>query len=552
MKKQSKAKILLRMIKLVKPLTGFMLLSVVLGTLGFLCAQFIPTLGAFAVTRGLDASDSYSFTALFVVLIVIALLRAFLKFGEQRTNHYIAFTLLAIIRDKVFKALRRLCPAKLEGRDKGDLISLITSDVELLEVFYAHTISPVAIAFCVELIMVIFIGSYHWSLGLLAFCAFVSVGVILPLIVSKRSGTLGDELRADNGKLSAYMLENIRGLDETIQYGGGKERLTGLTNKTNELTVKQGKLNKLTGTNTALANTIILFFDIAMFVLCAVLYTNGVIGFDGFLIPLIALMSSFGPVTALAGLGTTLQATVASGARVLAVIDEEPETEDVTGKEDIGFSGAAAQNVTFSYGGETVLNDLSVKFSENRILGVIGKSGCGKSTLLKLLMRFWKTNDGKILISGRDVDDINTKNLRDMESYMTQETQLFKDTVAGNIRIARLDATQEEIEEACKKASLHDFIMTLPKGYETEVGELGETLSGGERQRIGLARVFLHNAPFMLLDEPTSNLDSLNEAVILRSLKEESAGKTVVLVSHRKSTVRIADEVVEMENGRVS
>ena len=552
MKKQSKAKILFRMIKLVKPLTGFMLLSVFLGTLGFLCAQFIPTLGAVAVIRGLDAAGSYSFTALFVVLIVIAVLRAFLKFGEQRTNHYIAFTLLAIIRDKVFKALRRLCPAKLEGRDKGDLISLITSDVELLEVLYAHTISPVAIAFCVELIMMIFIGSYHWSLGLLAFCAFVSVGVILPLIISKRSGTLGDELRADNGKLSAYMLENIRGLDETVQYDGGKERLTILTDKTNELTVKQGKLNRLTGKNAALANTFILFFDIAMLTLCTVLYANGVIGFDGFLIPLVALMSSFGPVTALAGLGTTLQATVASGARVLAVIDEEPETEDVTGKENIGFSGAAARNVTFSYGGEAVLNDLSIDFQENKIVGIVGKSGCGKSTLLKLLMRFWKTNDGKILISGRDVDDINTVNLRDMESYMTQETQLFKGTIAGNIRIARLDATQEEIEEACKKASLHDFIMTLPKGYETEVGELGETLSGGERQRIGLARAFLHDAPFMLLDEPTSNLDSLNEAVILRSLKEESAGKTVVLVSHRKSTVRIADEVVEMENGRTS
>ena len=551
MKKQSKAKILFRMIKLVKPLTGFMLLSVFFGTLGFLCAQFIPTLGAIAVIRSLDTDGSYSFTHIFVVLIVIAILRAFLKFGEQRTNHYIAFTLLAIIRDKVFKALRRLCPAKLEGRDKGDLISLITSDVELLEVFYAHTISPVAIAFFVELIMVIFIGSFHWSLGVLALCAFVAVGVILPLIISKRSGTLGDEIRADNGKLSAYMLENIRGLDETIQYGGGKERLTVLTSKTNELTVKQGKLNQLTGTNAALANTFILFSDIAMFTLCTVLYTNGIIGFDGFLIPLVALMSSFGPLMALAGLGTTLQATIASGARVLAVIDEEPETEDVTGKEDIVFFGAAAQNVMFSYGGEKVLEDISVHFPENRIIGVVGRSGCGKSTLLKLFMRFWKTKDGKILISGKDVGNINTGNLRDMESYMTQETQLFKDTVAGNIRIARLDATQEEIEEACKKASVHDFIMSLPRGYETEIGELGETLSGGERQRIGLARAFLHGAPFMLLDEPTSNLDSLNEAVILRSLKEESVGKTVVLVSHRKSTVRIADEVIEMENGRI-
>ena len=223
-----------------------------------------------------------------------------------------------------------------------------------------------------------------------------------------------------------------------------------------------------------------------------------------------------------------------------------------SGKEKVVFSGAAAEDVTFSYGGETVLKDLSLTLPENKIVGIVGKSGCGKSTLLKLLMRFWSTNEGTVSISGKSVEEINTADLREMESYMTQETQLFRDTVAGNIRIAKLNATQEEIETACKKASIHDFIMTLPKGYETEVGELGDTLSGGEKQRIGLARAFLHDAPLMLLDEPTSNLDSLNEAVILKSLKEESAGKTVVLVTHRKSTVRIADEVIGMESGRVS
>ncbi len=552
MKKQSKITILFRMVKLVKPLAGFMILAVIMGTLGFLCAQFIPIIGSVIVVHGLDADWTASLTPLFVTLIVIALMRAVLKYGEQRTNHYIAFTLLAIIRNKVFKALRRLCPAKLEGRDKGDLISLITSDVELLEVFYAHTISPICIALLVELVMVIFIGSYHFSLGLLALCAFVFVGAILPLIISKRSGTLGDELRADNGALAAYMLESIRGLDETVQYGGGAERLVCLTEKTKELSAKQGKLNKLTGTNLALANTFILFFDIVMLALCTALYHNGVVGFDGFLIPLVALMSSFGPVTALASLGTTLQATVASGARVLAVIDEEPETDDVTGKAPVSFEGAAVDHVTFSYGGEMVLCDVSMDYPENKIVGIVGKSGCGKSTLLKLLMRFWKTNVGTVSVSGKSVDEINTSNLRDMESYMTQETQLFKDTISNNIRIGRLGATEEEVVEASKKAAVHDFIMTLPDGYETQVGELGETLSGGERQRIGLARAFLHDAPFMLLDEPTSNLDSLNEAVILQSLKEESNGKTVVLVSHRRSTVRIADEVIAMENGRVS
>jgi ATP-binding cassette subfamily C protein len=552
MKKHSKLSTLLKMLGLVKPLTGFMCLAVLTGTLGYLAVQFIPILGSFAVLHGLGNDTPIGITAIWVCLVLFALLRAVLRYTEQRTNHYIAFTLLAIIRDKVFQALRKLCPAKLEGRDKGDLISLITSDVELLEVFYAHTISPICIAFLVELVMVIFIGSYHWSLGLLALCAFVSVGVILPLIISKRSGNTGDEIRAQSGELAAYVLENIRGLDETVQYGNGMQRMDGMNRKTQQLTENQGKLNKLTGFNLALANTFILVFDIAMLLLSAHLYSKDITDFSGFIIPLIALMSSYGPVSALANLGTTLQSTIASGGRVLDIIEETPETEEITGKQNISFSGADCENVTFSYGGDVVLKDFSMKFPENKIVGVIGKSGSGKSTLLKLLMRFWKTTNGTVNISGTNIENINTANLRDIESYMTQDTQLFKDTIANNIRIGKLSATDEEVISACKKASIHDFIMTLPNGYDTQVGELGETLSGGERQRIGLARAFLHDAPFMLLDEPTSNLDSLNEAVILRSLKEESAGKTVVLVSHRASTMRIADVTHSVENGRVS
>ncbi|MCR5795062.1 MAG: ABC transporter ATP-binding protein/permease [Solobacterium sp.] len=552
MKKLSKAAVLFRMIKLVKPLAGPMVMAVLMGTAGFLCAQFIPILGGYAVLYGLHADIPLSIRTVQILLILLAVLRTVLKLGEQRTNHYIAFTLLAIIRDRVFAALRRLCPTKLEGHDKGDLISLITSDVELLEVFYAHTVSPVCIAFLTELAMAVFIGSFHWSLGLLALAAYACIGIALPLIISGRSGDLGDELRADNGELAACMLENIRGLDETVQYASGRVRLDRMTEMTMKLSAKQSRLNCLTGVNLALTNTLILIFDAAMLAMAAALYSHGVIGIDGFLIPLIALMSSFGPVTALANLGTALQATAASGARVLAVIDEKPETEDVRGKEKVAFSGASLENVSFSYGSGTVLDDVSLQFPANRITGIVGRSGCGKSTMLKLLMRFWHVSRGRAAVSGVSVEDINTSDLRDMESYMTQETQLFKDTVAGNIRIAKPGASQEEIEEACRKASIHDFILTLPKGYETEVGELGETLSGGERQRIGLARAFLHGVPFLLLDEPTSNLDSLNEAVILRSLKEEARDRTVLLVSHRRSTVRIADEVIAMEEGRIS
>ena len=552
MKKQSKLRILLRMLKPVRPLAWLMVLAVTLGTLGFLTAQFIPVLGGYGVLLGLNIPCPVSFQTVLILLAVFALTRAVFRFSEQRTNHYIAFTLLAIVRDRLFKALRRLSPAKLEGRDKGDLISLITSDVELMEVFYAHTISPICIAIITETIMCLFIGSFHWSLGLLAIVAYLCIGLGLPMMISKLSGTLGDELRAENGALAAHMLESIRGIDETQQYNGGAQRLREITEKTDELSNKQGMLSRLTGTNLALANMLILLFDVCMLALCAALYRNQAVSFDGFLIPLIAFMSSFGPVSALAALGTTLQNTVASGSRVLAILDEEPETEDIEGMEKVIFDGAEAKHVTFSYGGETVLKDLSMMIPKNKVVGIVGKSGCGKSTFLKLLMRFWKTKEGEISVSGRSVEKINTSDLRDMESYMTQETQLFQDTIADNVRIGRLNATQEEVEDACRKASIHDFILTLPKGYDTPVGELGDTLSGGEKQRIGLARAFLHDAPFLLLDEPTSSLDSLNEATVLKSLYEYRKDKTILLVSHRPSTVRIADEVFSMDGGRIS
>ena len=552
MKRQNKALILFRMLKLVKPLSGFMILAVMLGTLGFLTAEFIPILGGEAILIGLGIQTRLSWNTLVWLLLTFAVLRAIFRFSEQRTNHYIAFTLLAIIRDRVFKALRRLCPAKLEGRDKGDLISLITSDVELLEVFYAHTISPICIAIVSETIMCLFIGSFHPLLGIVALVSFILVGVVLPMIISKHSGTTGDELRAQSGELSAHMLESIRGIDDTLQYSFGEKRLSEISNKTHNLSERQGILSRLTGTNMAIANMLILISDIAMLIACTWLYQSGQVGFDGFLIPMIALMSSFGPVTALTALGTTLQSTVASGARVLSIIDEEPETEDVTGKAPIDFADAEVKDVSFAYSGENVLSHVSLQVPREKVVGIVGKSGCGKSTLLKLLMRFWNAGNGEISISERNISEIDTSDLRDMESYMTQETQLFKDTIANNIRIGKLNASDEEVIEACKKASIHDFIMTLPKGYETEVGELGSTLSGGERQRIGLARAFLHDAPFMLLDEPTSNLDSLNEAVILKSLKEEAKEKTVLLVSHRESTMRIADRIMKMEGGRIT
>lgn len=358
--------------------------------------------------------------------------------------------------------------------------------------------------------------------------------------------------RRKSGDLSSFVLDSLRGLPETQQYGQGKKRLAEMNRRTDSLSGDEERMKRTAGRNMAFTNTILVLFDLAMLFASAVLCQQGKVGFHGVLISTLALMSSFGPVVALANLGSTLQNTFAAGNRVLDILEETPVVEEVTGQERISFSGASAEQVSFAYGEEPILDQVSVEVPKKQIVGIVGRSGTGKSTLLKLFMRFWEVQQGSIRISGKAVGQINTDNLRNMESFVTQQTHLFHDSIRNNLRIAKLDATDAEIIAACQKASVHDFIMTLPKGYDTPVGELGDTLSGGERQRLGLARAFLHNAPFLLLDEPTSNLDSLNEAVILRSLREAGQDKTVVLVSHRASTMRIADRVYSVENGRLS
>ena len=545
--KRNGFQVMARLVGLVKPLAGYMVLAITMGLIGHLCASFITVFGGFAILNVLGLQKGTSLVVLFICLIAFALVRGFLRYAEQACNHFIAFKLLALIRDKVFAALRKLCPAKLEGRDKGNLINIITSDIELLEVFYAHTISPICIAILFCILLVVFIGSYHIALGALALAAYIVVGVVIPLVTSKLSGDSGMNFRSKSGTLAGFVLDSLRGLSETLQYGCGNQRMEQINDMTDALSHEEERMKRTSGRNTAATNTVILIFDLSMLFLSAALC-----GFEGALICTLALMSSFGPVVALAALGATLQNTFAAGNRVLDILDETPVVDEISDGVNVEFHGAAAEHVTFSYGEETILDDLSVEIPEGKIIGIVGRSGSGKSTLLKLFMRFWQIQKGTVSVSGHSVDEINTKNLRDMESFVTQETHLFHDSIRNNLRIAKLNATDDEIIAACKKASVHDFIMTLPNGYDTPVGELGDTLSGGERQRLGLARAFLHDAPFLLLDEPTSNLDSLNEAVILKSLHKERENKTVVLVSHRRSTMGIVDKVYSVEHGRMS
>ena len=572
-KRRSAIQIMGSLIGLVKPLLHIMLAAIILGTLGYLCAIFLTILAGQVIVHGLLTGVAgmivpvekmwLVFTpvkTIITVMIVIAVLRGILHYVEQYCNHFIAFKLLAIIRHKVFAALRKLCPAKLEGRDKGNLISIITTDIELLEVFYAHTISPIAIATLTSIIMVIFIGRYHWLAGVLALVAYLIVGVAIPMWNGKRGSQKGMEFRTNFGELNSFVLDSLRGLDETIQYGQGEKRKEQMSERSKNLAGMQESLSKMEGSQRSFTNMVILLASFGMLALTIWLYDKGTMGFEGILTCTIAMMGSFGPVVALSSLSNNLNQTLASGERVLSLLEETPLVEEIPGNVETsgaesmehGFTGAEAENVTFAYGEEVILDNYSLKLQPGKITGIHGASGSGKSTLLKLLMRFWDVQDGNVSVDGTDVRKIPTKHLRDMESYVTQETHLFHDSIANNIAIAKPGASIEEIMEAAKKASIHDFIMTLSKGYDTEVGELGDTLSGGEKQRIGIARAFLHECPLILLDEPTSNLDSLNEGIILKSLKESAKKKTVVLVSHRVSTMNVADVVYEMENGRIS
>lgn len=582
-RRRSALKIMGSLIGLVKPLIHIMILAVLLGTAGYLCAIFltilagqilIQGLGHAAGTQGAMSQGLFAGMTpqnLFVLMIVLAVARGILHYAEQYCNHFIAFKLLAIIRHKVFAALRRLCPAKLEGRDKGNLISIITTDIELLEVFYAHTISPAAIAALTSFMMVFFMGSYHVGAGIFALCAYLIVGIFIPLWNGSRGGNTGMEFRAKFGELNSYVLDSLRGLDETIQYGQGKNRERQMEEKSAELIKKQKKLSRMEGGQRSVTNLVILLASFGMLFFMLYLYGKQTVDLDGVVICTIAMMGSFGPVIALSNLSSNLNQTLASGERVLSVLEEKPQVEEIyEGEKDLHelgkeqentfhkgssqmlFAGAEASHVTFSYEEEEILRNYSVKIPAGKIVGIHGASGSGKSTLLKLLMRFWDADSGEVSVNGANVRRIPTRSLRDTESYVTQETHLFHDSIANNIAVGKPGASRQEIMEAAKKASVHDFIMSLPKGYDTEVGELGDTLSGGEKQRIGIARAFLHDAPFILMDEPTSNLDSLNEGIILKSLREEADKKTVVLVSHRKSTMNVADVMYEMENGRVS
>ena len=553
MQSRSNARVIWRMLGLVRPLSGFMVISVLCGVAGFCCATFLPVLAVWeACSIVLRQEPPLSLGVCLGTLALMALLRGILRYADQICNHYIAFKLLAHIRSEVFASLRRLAPARLSGVDRGSLISTLTSDIELLEVFFAHTISPVCIAALMLVVMVAFTGSFAWQLGLVMLVAQLVVGAVVPIMVFRVSGNGGRVVRDRAAGLSTFVLDGLRGLTEVLQFDVGASRLRTLDERSRRLAGAQRAISAVGSTGSAAADAAIAAFSLAELLVGVNLHMAGVVDASAVAISAAAMLGSFGPAVALASLGSTLQGTLAAAHRVIDVLEEEPVVEEVSEGDTISFGGAAAKNASFSYGRKRILDNVTVEIPKGSIVGIAGKSGSGKSTLCRLMMRFWDVDRGQISISDQRIDTIRTDNLRDMEALVEQDTYLFHQSIRDNLLIAKPHAIQSELDAACRAASVYDFIMGLPEGYDAEVGELGDTLSGGERQRLGLARAFLHDAPFLILDEPTSNLDSLNEGIILCSLDRQRRKRTVLLVSHRASTMAVADRVYSMDSGRVS
>ena len=551
--RRSGAVIMANLILLLGSLSYIMILAVINGSVGFLCAMGVTLFGAIGIAKALGETVALSYGLIISLAIGCGVLRGALRYFEQYSNHYIAFRLLAVLRDKIFGALRKLCPAKLESKQKGSIIAMITSDIETLEVFYAHTISPICIAVLVSACVFLFVGFVSsWYLALVALLGFITIGIIVPMISSGKLKASGVKYRAEFAGFNAYFLDGIKGSKDIVLNNAGKEREKEVNERSDVLLTETKKMKHNITKAAAVTELCVSLFIIATLAIGIFLVANDMLSVGRMIIGVVAVFGSFGPVIAISALPGNLTQTFASGDRVLNLLSEEPAVTPIKNGKKIEYNDLKVNDLSFSYDGKTeVLNDICMYAQKGEIIGIVGESGCGKSTFLKLLLRFWQKSHGEIAYNGVDIDSIDTENLLDNVTMVSQTTYLFDETIEDNLRIANPAATQEEIEAACKMASVHDFILTLPDGYKTRVGALGDNLSAGEKQRIGLARAFLRGSELILLDEPTSNVDSINEGIILKALKEQKHQKSIILVSHRESTMAIADRIYRVERGRM-
>ena len=551
--RRSGAKIMASLVMLLGSLAYIMILAVINGSLGFVCAMGVTLFGAVGVAKVLGETIALSYGWIIALAIGCGVLRGLLRYLEQYSNHYIAFRLLAVLRDKIFGALRTLCPAKLESKKKGSIIAMITSDIETLEVFYAHTISPICIAVIVSLAVFIFVGNVsHWYIALAALVGYIMVGIVLPLVSSARLKASGVRYRAEFAAFNAFFLDSIKGIKDIVLNNAGESRKAEVDRRSDELLAETKKMKNDTARAFSATELTVSAIIIAALVIGIVLVNCGMLSIGRMIVGVTAVFGSFGPVIAVSALPGNLTQTFASGDRVLDLLAEKPAVQPVENGSEFTFERLNVDDLSFSYDGETqVLSDICMHAQKGEIIGIVGESGCGKSTFLKLLLRFWQKGGGSICYNGTDIDAISEPSLLENVTMVSQTTYLFDETIEDNLRIAKPGASQEEIENACRMASIHDFITSLPEGYKTRVGALGDDLSSGEKQRLGLARAFLRGSGLILLDEPTSNVDSINEGIILKALRQQKRSKSIILVSHRESTMAVADRVYRVEKGRM-
>ncbi|MGO4959643.1 ATP-binding cassette domain-containing protein [Bifidobacterium pseudolongum] len=538
-----------RLLGQVGDLRSLMVLACCFGTLGHLAATFLPVFGVMALCAAAERPVwGLSVGWAVALMVVCALIRGAMRYCEQYMNHNLAFRLLALFRGQMFAALRRLAPAKLTGKGKGDLISMVTTDVELLEIFFAHTISPTVIALATTVVYALALLFLSPWFAVLLVVAHLLIGVAVPAWFARALHGVGARIRKQSASLDDDVLDDMRGLEQIIRFGQGRARLARIDRRSRALWGQRVELSARNGVFGGFDHVIIVLVTVCA-ALLAVFASRGDMAMAARNVTaMVLVVSSFGPTLALSALPASLTQTFASARRLFALVDEEPAVEEL-GTLEPEYHGMRMEQVTFAYGARTpVLRDVTLDVPVSGILGLQGPSGRGKSTLLKLLMRYWDPQQGAVALSGDVLPGVDAHTRRRLQTMMSQETYLFDGTIASNLRIANEQASDDELREALRKASILPLIESLPQGIETPVGELGGRLSEGERQRIGLARMFLRHADLYLFDEPTSRLDALNEAYILQSINElvSERDAAVVLVSHRASTMKIADEVLHM------
>ena len=544
--------IMARLITLVGSMAWVIVLAIAGGVLGFLSAMGVTVFGAVGIAKLLGEPIALSYTQIMVFALLCGVLRGVLRLWEQYSNHYIAFKLLAVIRDKIFKALRVLCPAKLETKQKGAIIAMLTADIETLEVFYAHTVSPICIAVLVCAAVLLFVWLYVSAyLAIAALAGYVVIGILLPVISSKKLRPYGVAYRKEFSSFNGYFLDSVKGVKDIVLNNAGAARAAEVDRRSEELKGQTTLSRHASALSSVVTELCVSLCILLTLVAGIVLYMTHDLTIGRMIIGIVTVFGSFGPVIAISALPSNLTQTFASGDRILNLLEEKPAVMPVTNGSNFEFKSLEVKNLSFSYDSQPVLKDVSFNAGIGEIVGLVGPSGCGKSTLLKLLLSFWKKGSGQILYNGIDIDRINTDSLLENVTMVSQSTYLFDETIEENLRMAKPDATMQELEQACRQASIHDFIMSLPQGYQTRVGALGDNLSAGEKQRLGLARAFLHDSPVILLDEPTSNVDSINEGIILQAIARRKKNKCIILVSHRASTMAIADRVYSISGGRM-